>query len=109
MTEGEIKRKGFFHLVPGQRYDESRSSALSGLLFYSFLMFTLPLLTFFGVQQVIENEFPDLGSPWSLLWPALASVAVVNVIIIFYVFKAFKEDQKEQDRQTVDEPSKKSQ
>ena len=109
MTEGEIKRKGFFHLVPGQRYDESRSSALSGLLFYSFLMFTLPLLTFFGVQQVIENEFPELGSPWFLLWPALAAVAVVNVIIVLYIVRAFKEDKLEQDRSGENEPSKKCQ
>ena len=90
--------RGFFQLQPGQTYDESRSSALSGLLKYSFLMFTLPLLTFFGVQHFIAEEYPDLGQPWTMLWPALCSIMAVNLIIVLYVIKAFKEDRKEQAR-----------
>ena len=92
------QQKGFFKLQPGQTYDESRSSALSGLLLYSFLMFTLPLITFFGAQEFINNEYPDLGQPWNVLWPALGSIIMVNVIIVLYVIKAFKEDKKEQAR-----------
>ena len=60
-------------------------------------------------RKVIESKFSDLGSPWNLLWPALATVAVVNVIIVLYIVRAFKEDKMEQDRSGENEPSKKCQ
>ena len=92
-------QKSFYQTAPGQTYSEPGPSALSGLLFYSFLMFTLPLIVFFGLQQVIEDNFDDLGQPWNVLWPAIAAVATVNGIIIMYVLKAFKEDKRERERE----------
>ena len=44
--------KSFYKTAPGQTYSETGTSAISGLFFYSFLMFTLPLIVFFGLQQV---------------------------------------------------------
>ena len=91
--------KSFFKHEPGQTYTETKASAISGLMFYSFLMFTLPLIVFFGLQQYIEDNFEEMGAPWNILWPALAAVVTVNCIIVMYVLKAFREEQKEAARE----------
>jgi hypothetical protein len=85
---------GFFKLGPGQTYSESSSHALLGLFLYSALMFTLPLLAFFGSKHLFEEHF-ELASPYSQLAPAIVAIIVVNVIIITYVIKAFREEAKE--------------
>ena len=46
MSTAEAKGGGFFHI--SQPYEEDRPSALLGLFFYSALMFTLPLVSFFA-------------------------------------------------------------
>ena len=58
-------------------------------------MFSLPLLTFFGVKMVLEDNY-EVKPPWNLLGPAIAAVVVVNAVIILYVYKAFREAKKEE-------------
>jgi len=86
--------KGFYKVSPGQTYSESSSNALLGLFFFSALMFTLPLIVFFGSRHILESHF-NLTAPYSHLAPVILAVIVVNVIIVAYVFKAFQEDSKE--------------
>ena len=77
-------------------YEESRNSALLGLFFYSGLMFTIPLLVFFGSKQILEDNY-DLEPPWNLLWPAILSIVSVNLIIVAYIIKGFQEVKKERE------------
>ena len=87
--------KGFFKVKPGSStYSESSSNALFGFFCYSALMFTLPLLSFFGSKHFFENYW-DLSPTYQKFAPAIISVLIVNVIIICYVIKAFKEEAKE--------------
>lgn len=95
--EEDKQPKGFFKLQPGQTYDEAGSSAVTGLVFYSALMFTVPLLTFYGTKAILEEEF-DADPPWNLLFPAILSIASVNIIIVLYVYKAFQENKRESER-----------
>ena len=85
----------FRHRLGESTYEESRSSALLTLFFYSCLMFTVPLGSFFVSKLYLEEEF-GLEPPWSLLFPALVAVASVNVVIVAYVLKAFREEAREQ-------------
>ena len=84
----DSKSRGYFQLEPKQTYSESASHALLGLFFYSCLMFILPLLVFFGSQQLLQP-------PYSHVAPIILAVVVVNIIIAAYVVKAFKEEAKE--------------
>ena len=98
--------KGFFQLQQNQTYSESASTALLGLFGYSCLMFTIPLLVFFGSRQVLEDYF-QLEPPYSQLAPVILAVFVVNLIIIAYVIKAFREEAKERPQETMEERKKK--
>ncbi len=93
MAEATNKR-GFFQLEPGQKYDESRSEALLALFRYSILMFSAPLLVYFGSQHVLQEYF-EVESPWNNLGPAIIAIFSVNIIIILYVMRAFRESRKE--------------
>lgn len=84
----------FFQVPEGASYGENRNSALLALFFYSCLMFTVPILLFFGVQQILRDSY-DVGSPWDMLAPAIVAIASVNLIIIAYVMRAFREDSRE--------------
>ena len=86
-------QSSLFHKEDHQSPDDY-SAALLGLFFYSTLMFTVPIGMFFVLKWYLEEHF-DLGSPYTLLVPALVSIALVNIIIMLYVCKAFKEDKKE--------------
>ena len=87
--------KGFFKVQPGQSsYSESSSSALLGLFFYSMLMFTLPLLSFFGSKHLFEYHW-ELSPTYKQFAPAIIAVVVTNLVIISYVIKAFREEAKE--------------
>ena len=72
-----------------------RSDALWGLFLYSMLMFTAPILVFFGAKHVAENQL-ESEPPWSLLGPAIAAIATANGVIVLYIMKAFRESSKEQ-------------
>lgn len=71
-----------------------RSDALWGLFLYSALMFTSPVIVYFGAKNIAETHF-EAEPPWSLLGPALAAVATANGVIVLYIMKAFRESSKE--------------
>ena len=106
--KASVSSKGFFQLQPNQTYSESASHALLGLFFYSCLMFTIPLLIFFGSRQVLEDYF-SVEPPYSQLAPVIFAVLAVNVIIVAYVVKAFREEARERPQQpeTMEERKKK--
>lgn len=104
----EQPKKGFFQIEKNQIYNEASSTALSGLFFYSILMFTVPLLVFFFSRPYLEYLF-NLEPPYSQLAPAILAVIAVNLIMVAYVIKAIKENAKEQplDAKTLEERKKK--
>jgi len=104
----DSKSKGYFQLEPNQNYSESASHALLGLFLFSCLMFTIPLLVFFGSKQILEEHF-IVDPPYSQVVPIILSVVVVNIIIVAYVVKAFKEEAMERSREsiTIEERKKK--
>ena len=96
------ENKGFFKVKPSSStYSESSSNALIGFFCYSALMFTLPLLSFFGSKYFFENYW-SLSPSYQKFAPAIISVLVVNAIIICYVIKAFKEEAKENKATKID-------
>ena len=73
-----------------------RTDALWGLFLYSALMFTSPVIVYFGAKNIAETHF-EAEPPWSLLGPAIAAVATANGVIVLYVMKAFRESSMEQE------------
>ncbi|KFM60844.1 Vacuolar ATPase assembly integral membrane protein, partial [Stegodyphus mimosarum] len=61
------------------------------LLFYSLLMVTLPITTFFLSQYVVEKYF-DVSSNRSYIYATASSVIVVHIILGLFVYYAYKED-----------------
>lgn len=61
------------------------------LIFYSVLMFTLPLATFFGMENVLLPMLLDDGKS-HVAFSGIAAVVVVNLVIAAYVIQAFSED-----------------
>ncbi|XP_034137688.1 uncharacterized protein LOC117589661 [Drosophila guanche] len=61
------------------------------LLAYSFLMFTLPFLGFYGVQSWLKESFPTLTVFEVNCYSVLTAVLVVNAVVALYVLKAFRE------------------
>lgn len=75
-------------LIPEHTKQAARALAL--LLFYSFLMFTLPFAAFFGTKYVLEDVW-DIRGFQSTAWSVLATVVTVNLIIVGYVYHAYHE------------------
>ena len=86
---GGGRGRGFFKTGAGE---ETGSSALLGLLVYSFALLFLPLLVYFGLKQALEDS--DWEPPVSTLAPAIAAIATVNIVLVSYVIKAFREEDK---------------
>ncbi|XP_022210708.2 uncharacterized protein LOC111066421, partial [Drosophila obscura] len=61
------------------------------LLVYSFLMFTLPFLGFYGVQSWLQESYPALSVFEVNCYSVLTAVLVVNAVVALYVLKAFRE------------------
>ena len=74
--------------------EETESSALLALFFYSILMFTVPFGGYMAVKHYLEQNF-QLGYIYNLVLPIIVGVILVNVIIMMYVFRAFREDEKD--------------
>ena len=80
---------------PFANNEESESSALISLFFYSILMFTVPLGGFVTVKQYLEQNL-NLGQSYNLLVPIIVAVILVNLIIMLYILRAFRENAKDQ-------------
>lgn len=75
-------------LIPEHTKQAARALAL--LLLYSFLMFTLPFVAFFGTKYLLQDVFDIIGFA-NTAWSVLASVVIVNLIIVAYVYHAYHE------------------
>lgn len=87
-------------LIP--EHTKQAAKALAFLLFYSFLMFTLPFAAFFGTRYVLEDVFKITGFQ-STAWSVLAAVVTVNVIILGYVYHAYHEKEYNEFGEELDE------
>lgn len=89
--------------------DDTSTSAYLWLLVFSFLMFTFPFLTFYGVRSWLDEAF-EFTTFQTNCFSVLASVLVVNFIICLYVYKAFRESTKPQQPSALEgnQESKKS-
>ncbi|GFQ91804.1 hypothetical protein TNCT_182571 [Trichonephila clavata] len=61
------------------------------LLFYSGLMVTLPIFSFFASQYVMESYF-DTTYSRSNIYATICSVLVIHVILGIFVYYAYKEE-----------------
>ena len=64
-------------------------------------MFTMPMAVFFGVKQILTENF-ELGPPMNQLGAAISAVAVVNIIIFAYIRKAFREERQSVNNKKTD-------
>lgn len=76
-------------------HTKQASFALLYLLFFSFLMFTLPFASFFGVHHLLHSYFHIDGFT-NTCWSVLAAVLTVNVVIGLYAIFGFMEAKKEE-------------
>lgn len=70
--------------------------ALLYLLFFSFLMFTLPFAAFYGVKHLLLDHF-HIGGFQNTAWSVLAAVITVNLVIALYAIKGFMDAKNEED------------
>lgn len=76
-------------------HTKQASFALLYLLFFSFLMFTLPFAAFYGVQNVLREYFNVTGFE-NTCWSVLSAVLTVNLVIALYAIYGFVEAKKEE-------------
>lgn len=76
-------------------HTKQASFAMLYLLFFSFLMFTLPFGAFFGMRQFL-HEYLHIDGFDNTFWSVLAAVITVNVIIALYAIYGFREAKKEE-------------
>lgn len=76
-------------------HTKQASFALLYLLFFSFLMFTLPFAAFFGVQSILRDYFNVSGFEVTC-WSVLSAVLTVNLVIALYAIYGFVEARKEE-------------
>lgn len=66
------------------------ANALVGLLFYSFLMFTLPFGSFFGTRYLLQH-YTDVSDFGVTALSVSSAVITVYIIIALYAYKAYNE------------------
>lgn len=76
-------------------HTKQASFAMLYLLFFSFLMFTLPFGAFYGVRHVLQVHFQIDGFT-NNCWSVLSAVVTVNVVIGLYALFGFIEAKKEE-------------
>ena len=70
---------------------KSPAYVLLSLFFYSFAMFTLPFLAYFGTKHLVEEIFL-VDTLQSYIYGVISSVIVVNTIVALYARKAYNEE-----------------
>lgn len=79
-------------------HTKQASFALLYLLFFSFLMFTLPFAAFYGTQNLLREYF-HVSAFEVTCWSVLSAVLTVNIVIALYAIYGFVEAKNEE--QTV--------
>lgn len=75
-------------------HTKQASFALLYLLFFSFLMFTLPFASFYGVNHLLHAYSIDGFT--NTCWSVLSAVLTVNIVIGLYAIFGFMEARKEE-------------
>lgn len=76
-------------LHPNQKKQENKAILI--LLFFSFLMVSLPFGAFFCTKYTLRDY--GITGFSNVVWSVSASVLTVNIIIAGYVYIAFKEQE----------------
>ncbi|CAD6186044.1 unnamed protein product [Caenorhabditis auriculariae] len=71
--------------------DDTRR-AISNLIFYSAMMFVLPLLTMFSMYHYVFIDICHLPPSEAMLYAGLSGAAVVILIAALFVYTAYKEE-----------------
>ena len=93
------------HWLPHQTRQAAKAMAL--LLFFSFLMFTVPFCVFFGVRHYIKDYF-NLDQYQDNVIAVIAAVLSVNIIIAGYCFIAYHEPEYDDQGNLIQENESKS-
>ncbi|CAK8697581.1 unnamed protein product [Clavelina lepadiformis] len=62
------------------------------LLFYTFLMVTLPISSYFISKTFVYEGFMGIKDPDSIVPSALTAVVMVHVVLGLFVYAAYTED-----------------
>lgn len=73
-------------LIPAHTRQATKAILL--LLFFSFLMFTLPFLVFYGTRRILEEHYHVTGFA-NTAWSVISAVVTVNLIIVIYAIMAY--------------------
>nr|CAH7750780.1 unnamed protein product [Callosobruchus chinensis] len=71
-------------------HTKQAAKAIGVLLFFSFLMFTLPFASFFATKYLLQDYFHVTGFT-NTVSSVIASVVTVNCIIVVYAYLAYLE------------------
>ena len=72
------------------QHTKQAAKAIALLLFYSFLMFTLPFGAFFGTRHILREIF-DISGFSNTAYSVFAAIVVVYMIIFAYAYQAYHE------------------
>lgn len=89
-------------LHPNHKAQENKAILL--LLFFSFLMVSLPFGAFFGTKYTLQDF--DITGFTNVIWSVSASVLTVNLIIAGYVYIAFKEQEYDSEGRPIQDKNK---
>lgn len=81
------------------------SKAVGGLLFFSFLMFTLPFVGFFSTKAVLTYYY-HIDSFINTVLSVVTAVIIVNAIIGVYAYKAFNEPELDEQGNVIEDKQK---
>ncbi|KAJ8946947.1 hypothetical protein NQ314_008748 [Rhamnusium bicolor] len=87
-------------------HTKQAAKAMSLLLFFSFLMFSLPFGAFFAVKYLLRDYF-DIDGYANTVWSVFAAVLTVNLVIFGYAYIAYHDPEYDDDGNLI-EQSKKS-
>lgn len=82
-------------------HTKQATKAIMLLLFFSFLMFTLPFGSFYGTKYVLEDYLHMTGYA-TTVWSVIAAVVTVNFIILIYAYIAYHEQEYDDEGNPID-------
>uniref|UniRef100_A0A0N5BAN2 Vacuolar ATPase assembly integral membrane protein VMA21 n=1 Tax=Strongyloides papillosus TaxID=174720 RepID=A0A0N5BAN2_STREA len=77
---------------------DSRRKALNNLLYYSVLMFVLPLLTMYISYQFIFIDYFHYDTDTAAMYSGLVAACVVYIVIISFIWEAYNEEKEAENR-----------
>lgn len=77
-------------------HTKQASFAMLYLLFFSFLMFTLPFAAFYATRHFVQ-EYLHLDNFQVTCWSVIAAVLTVNLVIAIYALCGYRDSKKEEE------------